>query len=174
MNAWLPATYVERGWSQSSAGALVGVLNAVSVPAGLLVAAVADHVSRRAYLLAGAVMFVGALVGVELVTDAGWGWVWAALFGFGAGTLFPLVMTLPLDVADDARSVAAFAGLMLGVGYSASAASPFALGAVRDATGSFSDALCVLVATSVALSLVCATLSRERLHARSRASTIAA
>jgi CP family cyanate transporter-like MFS transporter len=47
MNAWLPATYVERGWSQSSAGALVGLLNAVSVPAGLVVAAVADRVQAR-------------------------------------------------------------------------------------------------------------------------------
>ena len=48
-----------------------------------------------------------------------------ALFGFAIGNLFPLVMTLPLDVADDAPSVAAFTGVMLGAGYSISATSPF-------------------------------------------------
>jgi cyanate permease len=55
---------------------------------------------------------------------------------------------------------------MLGVGYSVAAASPFALGAVRDATGSFSDALWVLVGAAAAFSLVVATLSRERLDAQ--------
>jgi cyanate permease len=83
-------------------------------------------------------------------------------------------MTLPLDVADDAPAVAAFTGVMLGAGYSISAVSPFALGAVRDATGSFSDALWLLVATGTALLVACATLSRERLDARADASTMAA
>jgi cyanate permease len=63
---------------------------------------------------------------------------------------------------------------MLGGGYSFAAVSPFVLGAVRDATGSFSDALWMLVGTSALFLLVCATLSRERLHARAGASTIAA
>ena len=62
---------------------------------------------------------------------------------------------------------------MLGAGYSISATSPFVLGAVRDATGSFSDALWLLVATCAGFLLVAATLSRERLHARAEA-TIAA
>jgi MFS transporter, CP family, cyanate transporter len=174
MNSWLPATYVERGWSETSAGDLVGLLNAVSVPAGLVVAAFADRFARRTYLVAGSIVFGGAIVGIELAPGGGWGWLWAALFGFAVGSLFPLVMTLPLDVADDAPSVAAFTAVMLGVGYTISAASPFALGAVRDATGSFGDALWVLVATSAGLLLVCATLSRERLHSRAKPSTIAA
>jgi MFS transporter, CP family, cyanate transporter len=174
MNAWLPATYVERGWSQSTAGDLVGVLNAVSVPAGLVMAAVADRIPRRVYLVAGTLVYGGAIVGVELVPGGGWGWLWASLFGWGAGTLFPLVMTLPLDVADDAPSVAAYTGVMLGAGYSFAAVSPFILGAVRDATGSFRDALWLLVATSAALLLVSATLSRERLHARAERTTAVA
>jgi MFS transporter, CP family, cyanate transporter len=174
MNAWLPATYVERGWSQTSAGDLVGLLNVVSVPAGLVVAAVADRVPRRVYLVAASIVYGGAIVGVELAPGRGWGWLWAGLFGFAAGTLFPLVMTLPLDVAYNPGAVAAFTAVMLGGGYSISAASPFVLGAVRDATGSFSDALWLLVATAAGLLLVSATLSRERLHSEVQASTITA
>jgi cyanate permease len=83
-------------------------------------------------------------------------------------------MTLPLDVADDAASVAAFTGVMLGAGYTLAATSPFVLGAVRDATGSFSDALWLLVATTAGFVAVAATLSRERLHARAEVSAVGA
>ena len=166
VNSWLPATYVERGWSETSAGALVAVLNAVSVPGGLMMAALADRITRRSYMMTAAVFLGGAIVGVELAP--GGAWLWAALFGLAIGNLFPLVMTLPLDVADDAPSVAAFTGVMLGAGYTLSALSPLVLGAVRDATGSFSDALWLLVATSAGFVAISATLSRERLHTRAK------
>src|SRR5439155_15508244 len=74
VNSWLPATYVERGWSETSAGALVAVLNAVSVPGGLLMAALADRVPRRGYLLAGGIFLGGAIVGVELAPRGGCFW----------------------------------------------------------------------------------------------------
>src|SRR5262249_59710845 len=122
------------------AGALVAVLNAVSVPGGLLMAVLADRFARRSYMMTAAVFLGGAIVGVELAP--GGAWVWAALFGLAIGNLFPLVMTLPLDVADDASSVAAFTGVMLGAGYTLSATSPFVLGAVRAPTASFSHPLC--------------------------------
>jgi len=172
MNSWLPATYVERGWSETAAGELVGVLNALSVVGGLLMALLADRLPRREYLVGGALLLGGAILGVELAP--GGGWAWAALFGLAMGNLFPLVMTLPLDVADDAPSVAAFTGMMLGGGYCIAATSPFVLGAVRDATGSFADALWLLVAAAAAFVLVVSTLSRERLHAGGHARTVTA
>ena len=173
INAWLPATYVERGWSQTTAGDLLGLLNVVSVPAGLIVAAVADRFARRSYLVFGSIVYAGSIVGVELVPGRSSAWLWAALFGFASGTLFPLVMTLPLDVADDPAGVAAFTALMLGAGYFAAAASPFAVGALRDASGSFADALWLLAATATAMIAVCATLTRERLRPHPAAVTIA-
>jgi CP family cyanate transporter-like MFS transporter len=174
MNAWLPATYVERGWSQTSAGELLGLLNLVSVPAGLIVAAVADRVPRRVYLVGGSLLFCGSIVGIELVPGGAWGWLWASVFGFATGTMFPLVMTLPLDVAHDAAGVAAFTAVMLGAGYCISATSPFVLGAVRDATGSFADALWLLVGTAAGLLVVSASLSGKRLRSHAPPTTIAA
>ena len=35
LNAWLPDAYVERGWSEASAGGLLAVLNTVTIPCGL-------------------------------------------------------------------------------------------------------------------------------------------
>ena len=34
LNAWLPDIYVEHGWSESRAGALLAVLNAMQIAAG--------------------------------------------------------------------------------------------------------------------------------------------
>src|SRR5258708_7163499 len=43
LNAWLPDVYVERGWSEVSAGNLLAVLNTVTIPVGFAVAWAADH-----------------------------------------------------------------------------------------------------------------------------------
>jgi MFS transporter, CP family, cyanate transporter len=151
----------------------LGLLNVVSVPAGLLVAAVADRFARRSYLVFGSIVYAGSIVGIELAPGRGSAWLWAALFGFASGTLFPLVMTLPLDVAHEPAGVAAFTAVMLGAGYFAAAASPFVVGALRDASGSFADALWLLVATAAGMVAVCATLTGERLRPHPAPVTIA-
>jgi CP family cyanate transporter-like MFS transporter len=163
LNAWLPDSYVERGWSEERAGALLAVLNVASIPGGLAIAWLADHRgSRRLYLVVLATVQVGALLGVILAPGAGW--LWALLFGASNGGLFALIMTLPLDVADDAARVGAVAALVLGAGYCVSALSPFVLGAIRDASGSFTATLWVVVGTMCLFLALAAALTRERLH----------
>ena len=86
-----------------------------------------------------------AVVGaVAVAADVPGAWAWAALLGAAAGMLFTIVMTLPLDAAGSRTEVAAMTTLMLGVGYSISAFAPVVLGAVRDASGSFTAALALL------------------------------
>jgi CP family cyanate transporter-like MFS transporter len=168
LNSWLPDTYVERGWSQSSAGALLAVLSGVSIPVGFAVAWAADHVgTRRGWLVASSALQTVSLIGVVVVPGAGW--VWAVLLGASIGPLFPLTMTLPLDAAEGPAEVAALAGMMLGVGYVISSAGPLLLGAARDLTGGFDAVLWVLVAASALLLLVDSSLSPARL-AESRSS----
>jgi CP family cyanate transporter-like MFS transporter len=120
----------------------------------------------------GAAEFIVAVLGIELLP--GGGWLWAALAGVASGTAFPLVMTLPLDVARRSAGVGAVTAVMLGGGYAISATCPFVLGAVRDATGSFSEAMWVLAGTSVGLLALVASLSAERLRTHPEPSTIAA
>jgi CP family cyanate transporter-like MFS transporter len=163
LNSWLPDSYVERGWSAGRAGALLAVLNVASIPGGLAISALGDRFgSRRAFLVGCAAVQVGSVLGIVLVPEGGW--AWAASFGAANGCLFALVMTLPLDVADEPAQVGAVAGLMLGAGYTIAALSPFVLGAVRDATGSFTTTLWVVAGTASVLLLLCSTLTRERLH----------
>ena len=163
VNAWLPDYYLEHGWSESSAGALIAALNGASIVAAVSIGAVADRYgSRRFYLVLLAVGQVAALVGILLAPGGGWGW--AALFGLAQGGMFSLVMTLPLDVADDPAGVGAAAALMLGAGYMLGAVSPILLGAVRDATGSFTVPLWLLAGAAAVFVLMSTTLTRERLR----------
>jgi CP family cyanate transporter-like MFS transporter len=170
LNAWLPDAYVERGWSESSAGGLLAVLNTVTIPVGFAVAWAADHWgTRRLWLSGAAVLQLGALLGVALVPGAGW--AWAVLLGVSIGPLFPLTMTLPLDGSDRPAEVAALAGMMLGVGYTLSATSPLLLGALRDVTGGFDAVLWALVVLGALLVVVDSSFSPARLAAGGQGST---
>jgi CP family cyanate transporter-like MFS transporter len=171
LNAWLPDAYIEQGWSDESAGALIAVFNATTVPTALVVPWFADRVgTRRSYLVSASALLVVALVGAVAYPDGGW--LWAVLMGISIGTLFPLVMTLPLDVAFRPAEVGAVTGLMLGAGYTLAALSPFVLGAARDVTGSFTVSLVLLIALAIVLLLFCLPLSRTRLHAAAEAHAV--
>jgi MFS transporter, CP family, cyanate transporter len=164
LNAWLPDAYVERGWSESSAGALLAVLNTVTIPCGFFVAWAADHWgTRRLWLGSAAALQLCTLLGVVLLPGAGW--LWAVLLGVSIGPLFPLTMTLPLDAAEQPAEVAALAGMMLGIGYTLSASSPLLLGAIRDLTGGFDAVLWTLVAAAAALAVIDSSFSPARLAA---------
>ena len=165
LNAWLADSYVERGWSESTAGVLVTVLNVTSLPGTLLVVWFADRFrSRRGLLVAASgLMTVGAL---GIVLAPGGVWAWAAFDGVAGGAVFALLLILPLDASSEPAEVGAYAGMMLGGGYALTALSPFALGAARDASGSFTISLWVIVATAAAVTAACAFAYPEPLRRR--------
>jgi CP family cyanate transporter-like MFS transporter len=70
------------------------------------------------------------------------------------GVLFTTVMTLPLDAATRRDEVAAYSTVMLGAGYTISSVAPVALGAIRDATGSFTAPLAILAVDALLLLLL--------------------
>lgn len=161
INSWLPDAYVERGWSNGEAGTLLAVLNLCAIPAAFLIPWLSDHHGgRRPWLAAMALTFLVGVAGFVLVPSGGH--VWAAVVGVASGAMFPLVLTLPLDLERDPRRVGALVGMMLGVGYTIGALSPIALGAVRDATGTFSGTLWLLVAFSGLMAATIAALPRRR------------
>ena len=164
LNAWLPDAYVEHGWSESSAGALLGVVNIASLPGTMLIPWLSDHVgARRRFLAIFAALFAAGSLGLTLAPSAGW--FFAVVTGIGVSALLPLVMTLPLDAADDPADVGALVGLMLGVGYTMSGLSPFLLGAVRDATGHFSAVLWIIFGLTALLLALLSRMTPQRLRA---------
>jgi MFS transporter, CP family, cyanate transporter len=160
--SWLPAIYVERGWTESSAGALVALVNLIALASGIVVPIVADRVgSRRTQLTAIAVVVSAALAGVSVVPDAGS--LWAVCLGFGLGALLPLALTLPVDVARAPGEVGAVAAFMLLGGYLIAGIGPVLLGLIRDATGDFGGSLWLLTGLAVVFAMVSWLLSPARL-----------
>ena len=152
--AWLPAVYRERGWTESSAGSLVAVVNLVSLVAAIAIPFVADRVaSRRQQLASIATLLVAALAGVLVVPESGG--LWAVCLGFGLGAIFPLALTLPIDVATGPAEAGGFTAFMLLGGYLIAGVGPVLLGLVRDATGGFSASLLLLVGVAVLLFVAC-------------------
>jgi CP family cyanate transporter-like MFS transporter len=161
--SWLPAVYVERGWSEAAAGSLLALVNLVGLVVGVAVPFAADRVgSRRSQMSMASVAAVIGFAGVSLAPDAAW--LWALLLGFGLGAIFPLCLTLPVDVADGPAHVGAIAALMLLGGYVISGVGPVLLGLVRDATGDFSASIWLMSGLGVVLVAACLTLSPGRLR----------
>lgn len=138
--SWLPDAYTEMGWSAAAAGGLVGLLNIGSLAGALSVGAVVGRLLPfgKSLAMCGA-MLASAAIGFVVLPGGGIGW--ALLAGLGNGALFPLLLALPLRLTGSADRVAGLSSVMLGGGYTIAAIGPVALGAVRDATGSFGAGL---------------------------------
>jgi CP family cyanate transporter-like MFS transporter len=151
--SWLSEAYVEKGWDEGPAAGLVAVVSFAQIPGSLLVAWLGGggrrRADRRPLLRAAAVTGAVAVAGLAVVPAGAW--AWAFLAGLGVGTLFALLLTLPLDLSPDPTQAGAIAAVMLTGGYTSAALTPVVLGALRDATGSFSAALHVLAGTAVVL-----------------------
>jgi CP family cyanate transporter-like MFS transporter len=147
---WLSDSFVERGWSESRAGWVIATLNIAAVPSSLLIPWLSDHLGgRRPWLVATGLAYLVAAFG--FVRFPGAAWIWSLSGGVASGGMFSLVLMLPLDIEHDARRVGALVGMMLGLGYVLGAVSPLGLGAVRDATGSFTSSLWLIVAFGAVL-----------------------
>ena len=160
---WLAAVYVDRGWSEAAGAGLVALFGVVTLSATILMPLGADRIgTRRGQLVASSVLILVGLLGIVIIPDPAY--LWAVALGAGMGAIFPIVLTLPVDVGGRPADVAATAALMLLIGYVLSAAGPIALGIVRDVTGDFGASLGLLVVMGVALVALCAGLTPARLR----------
>ena len=133
------------------------------MPGGLLIPWFADRLgSRRRWLIGLTCFVVVATFGLAAVPDAGV--LWTVMAGLAIGAVFPLCLTMCLDVAHEPVAAGAAAALMLLGGYLVAGLAPFGLGAIRDLTGSFSASLWALFGTALLLVVACLPLSATRLR----------
>jgi CP family cyanate transporter-like MFS transporter len=161
--AWLPSAFLERGWTPGAAAAVLASMQAAALIGSLAVPLLADRLGTRhaQLVLASSLALVGT-AGLVLLPVAAI--AWSALLGVALGATFPLVMTLPVDVARSGADVGPIAALTLLGGYTASSLGPIGLGAARDLTGSFGASLWLLVVLSAALVAAAAVMTPARLR----------
>jgi CP family cyanate transporter-like MFS transporter len=152
--SWLPTIYVERGWSAVDGGLLLALMNGTGLVATFVGPAIAERVgARREHLVAAAGFALAGLLGVTLAPGLAVPSV--VLLGIGLGAIFPLALTLPVDLAKRRDEVGGLAAIMLFGGYVIASLAPVALGLLRDATGGFDVGLWLLVAIAVFLAAAC-------------------
>ena len=154
MVAWLPAYYLQQGWSATQSGSLLAFMTIFQVTAALLMPALAQRSSDRRPLLsislsAQAVGFFGLVLWPLQAPH-----LWVALIGFGLGACFALSLILTLDHRRDPRAAGQLAAFVQGVGFLINAISPWMSGWLRELTGSFVSAWWVLTGTALAMLLL--------------------
>ncbi|WP_236185400.1 CynX/NimT family MFS transporter [Pseudomonas protegens] len=171
MVAWLPAYYLQMGWSASQSGSLLAFMTLFQVSAALLMPALAQRSSDRRPLLgislaAQAAGFLG-LVLWPLQSPH----LWVALIGFGLGACFALSLILTLDHRRDPREAGQLTAFVQGVGFLINAVSPWLSGWLRQVTGSFVSAWWVLIVGVLAMLLLTRIFSPASYQARAQLDT---
>jgi len=154
MITWISTIYTEAGWAPAEAALATATIPLLTVPAALIVPRLSDGHDRRYWIMVVAlVMALGtALIGF---TPTSAPVLWLLIIGLGAGSIFPLFMSLPLDLRASPGAVTDLAAWMLGLGYLIAATSPLIVGVLRDSTGGFEIPVGVVL-TSAAI--LCAAL----------------
>lgn len=156
---WFAAIYRDAGFSSGTAGLLLGVITAVSIPMSFVVPALAGRLEHVSWLV---VAFFGCYVvgyvGLVLAPTGG-AWLWAVLVGAGTAT-FPLILTLIGLRARTPAGTAALSGFTQSVGYLLAAVGPFAVGLLHDLSGGWTVPLLALTALSVPLLVTGLAVSR--------------
>ncbi len=160
LGAWLPAYLHARGWTIEDSAGPLSVVALAAIPAGLLAPSLVDVVGRRPLLLLAGLVTLVSQVGFLVLTNEAV-WVWAACAGVGTTVAFTVGLTGPAVLAPPGR-IGATTGAMLALTYAGSMVGPFAVGALRDALGSFEAGFSALVALALALTVSTAVVPEHR------------
>jgi MFS transporter, CP family, cyanate transporter len=152
MISWVATLYRDHGWSSGRAALATATISLVTIPASLLVPGRSDGGDRRPWIMGTALALTAGTLGIALAPTAA-PWLWLVIFGAGTGAIFPLVLALPLDIAGDQRAAATLSAWMIGLGYAVSAASPTAVGGLRDLSGGFTLPMAILAGVALAVAV---------------------
>lgn len=160
--AWLAPTLVSEGWTPGRAAYALSAFSAVQITSGLLGPALADRVrDRRVILGPTALCALAAELGLWLAPTSA-PWLWAVLLGIGQGAAFALGLVLLVSYAATPTASARLSGMALLFSYGVAALGPTTMGAVRDASGSFTLVWALLALVMVPQLACTAALSPDR------------
>ncbi|WP_235737083.1 MFS transporter [Nocardioides alcanivorans] len=145
---WFAQLWRDAGYSPATAGNLVGIVAAVSIPLSLWIpAAAARRADQRGILMAVLSCYPVGYIGLMLAPHD-LAVLWALLIGVGACS-FPLVLVMIGLRTRTPAGTAALSGFTQSVGYIIAAIGPFTVGVLYDATGGWTIPLWFLLALTV-------------------------
>lgn len=147
--SWFPYMLTTMGLSAADSGLMFGLMQLVSVPAGMVLIAIGSRprMLRPAFYLVSITMVAG--LASLLILPVGLAAVPAALLGFGPG-IFPLVMVMISRSGVSTAETTALSTLAQSTGYLLATLGPFGMGLLHSATGGWTLPLLLLLALALA------------------------
>jgi CP family cyanate transporter-like MFS transporter len=146
--SWFPYMLVTLGLTAAQAGLMFGLMQLVSVPAGMVVLAIGSRprMLRPAFYLVTLATVLGVLA--MLVLPVTWAPLTSVLLGFGFG-IFPLVTVMLGRSGGTTAETTALSTVAQSVGYLLATLGPFGMGLLHSATGTWTLPLILLLAVAV-------------------------
>ncbi|WP_432244940.1 MFS transporter [Arthrobacter sp. G.S.26] len=146
--SWFPYLLTTQGMSASDSGLMFGLMQLVSVPAGMILIAIGSRprMLRPAFYLVSLTMVAGLVTLMALPVDLAF--IPAVLLGFGLG-IFPLVMVMISRSGSTTSETTALSTLAQSTGYLLATAGPFGMGLLHSATGGWGLPLAILLGLAV-------------------------
>jgi CP family cyanate transporter-like MFS transporter len=156
---WFAKFLHAHGISSDTAGWMLALFSAVSIPVSMVVPTYASARLRTVITgLCGCSLV--AYIGMALAPNGG-AWLWMVLAGLGSGT-FPVALTMIGLRARDAESTAALSSFVQAIGYIVAGTGPLLFGVLYGSTQRWTLPLLLLIVALVLTYLTGIAASRER------------
>jgi CP family cyanate transporter-like MFS transporter len=163
--SWFPSMLITMGVNAADSGLLYGLMQLVSVPAGMVIIAIGSRprMLRPALYLVSIIMVAG--MASLLFLPVSLAVISAVLLGFGLG-IFPLVMVMISRSGTSTAETTALSTLAQSIGYLLATAGPFGTGLLYGVTGSWTLPVALLLGLAVVQVVVAHLISRTPIAAR--------
>jgi CP family cyanate transporter-like MFS transporter len=147
---WLPSIEATAGISTAAAGVHQLLLNAFGIAGSITCSALIGRFRDQRLLgVLAPALFMSAAIGI--LAAPAWSVVWSSVAGIAGGANIVLALSFfGLRTPHHGRA-AALSGMAQSVGYLVAAAGPIAVGALHDATGSWTPALVTVIVLDLVL-----------------------
>lgn len=160
--SWLPSVLVEKGYSESEAGFLHGMLQlATAIPAIVLIPLMAKIKDKRGLAGVTCAWSILGLLGLILLPQLALFWVFAIGFSLGGG--FILSLSLIGLKTQDAHQAAALSGMAQCVGYLLASTGPILFGALHEQFHSWHIPLVAITSLSILWTFIAFIASKPQL-----------
>lgn len=163
--SWFPSMLITMGVNAADSGLLYGLMQLVSVPAGMVIIAIGSRPRMlRPALYLVSIMMVAGLASL-LFLPVSLAVISAVLLGFGLG-IFPLVMVMISRSGTSTAETTALSTLAQSTGYLLATAGPFGTGLLYGVTGSWTLPVALLLGLAVVQVAVAHLISRAPIAVR--------
>lgn len=141
---WLPSIYQEAGFSPTVAGFYMTIFNLIVVPITFFAPIALNRARRPEFLIIASTLlcitgFTGLLIDPRFLP-----WLWPMFMGIGGGS-FAMALALISDRTHSAENTASLSSFAQSTGYIFSIIAPLLTGVLREATGSFTAPLLLVI-----------------------------